>query len=346
MDITKNSSIELKGIAVLLLLFHHFFYNIDINIIKKLINYSKLTVGIFIFLSGYGLCASYSNFKESYIKFFIKNLKKLYKTFIFIFIFSVLIGSITNLRTLATVYNNDLKDIALDLFGLLYLFKGKSFNITWWYMSLIIILYLFFGVIHMILKKNFTLKERLIIFFFLALVLKLLLRFTGNTNYIIINKILFNISRVTYAFDYLLTFILGIITYFNKDEIKKIIESNINKIIIIFAILSFLRMNITETKIDCILSFLFCGIYSYNQSKFKIKNIYFLKILGIYSYEIFLTHTFLYYYYFPIYMKISNSKIINFIWFFGLSLLLAVLLNKLINYIYSLKICTKKRKME
>lgn len=82
MVLTKNDTLVLKGVAILLLLWHHMFFVSkdllfdwhDIGIKSAIL--SRVCVAIFVFLSGYGLMVS-SKINESLIAFYRKRLFKL-----------------------------------------------------------------------------------------------------------------------------------------------------------------------------------------------------------------------------------------------------------------------------
>lgn len=337
MIIDKNQTIELKGIAVLLLLFHHFFYNSNVVLVNDIARYSKITVGIFVFLSGYGLSASYSNYTNSSCAFFLKNIKKLYTSYCPVFFISILIGYLLNLRNIYLLYNGNILKIVFDFFGISYLVYGETFNATWWYMSLIIILYLihniFYNIFFVLKNKIFAICTVLFILRIIPLIIK--------------SKLLTNIYKVTYSLDYVVVFLIGIITYINRDKIQNKIEENKFMLGFLFVIVSLIRMNkvfVLGTKLDFLIVFLLCGIYienySYIKNKKQVKSI--ISLLGLYSFEIFLTHTFIYYYYFPNYVNISNYLFVNFIWFIFLSIILAIIIRYILNNLLKIKVKYEK----
>ncbi|MCM1232538.1 MAG: hypothetical protein NC489_20635 [Ruminococcus flavefaciens] len=71
---SKNDSLICKGVAILLMLFHHMYTSVDrfedyvINFkpfsqdfIVNIANYDKICVGIYVFISAYGLTLAYEN---------------------------------------------------------------------------------------------------------------------------------------------------------------------------------------------------------------------------------------------------------------------------------------------
>ncbi len=147
-ELTKNHSKILYGIAILMMLYHHLFAyperiggnyvdvtkllfsNLDIEL--KLAWFSKMCVGIYAFISGYGLYNStkkckdasnsmWRNLYEDY-KNIIKHLISFYKKYWLVFIIFVPIGFVFFDRTFS------LKEFLMNFIG-----KKDSYNAEWWY---------------------------------------------------------------------------------------------------------------------------------------------------------------------------------------------------------------------
>lgn len=96
-NLTKNDTMFLKGIALLLLLLHHLFCNGNglfsnyYGIMNGIAAFSKVCVAIFVFLSGYGLMKS--NRKILGIRnFYKKRFMRLYMNYWLIWLLFVPIG--------------------------------------------------------------------------------------------------------------------------------------------------------------------------------------------------------------------------------------------------------------
>ena len=158
----KEESNFCKGIAIILMLFHHLFYKVD-NYAGFAINFSpfteerinfyallgKICVAIFVFISGYGIAASYRQIfqhkkpeTKEIISFTWKRLWKLESVYWFAFILTLLCQPLG--RTIFDAYGTNLKNIAvyffIDFLGLSYLFGTPTLNPTWWYMTLAILI--------------------------------------------------------------------------------------------------------------------------------------------------------------------------------------------------------------
>lgn len=167
LTLTPTDSNELKGIAVLMLLFHHLFYidnglfnELTINgnnVIHAIAHACKACVPLFVFLSGYGLMASMEKQEKFNIRhFFARRFTKLYMNFWLIWLLFVPIGVLLFDRTFNTVYTGNIPlDFCLDLLGILNVTGRYGFNPTWWFYSCIISLYILFPLMLMLCKKRY-----------------------------------------------------------------------------------------------------------------------------------------------------------------------------------------------
>lgn len=161
----------LKGLALLLLLWHHLFYiqnglfddiNLfkKINLVQELGMFCKLCVVLFVFLSGYGLMAQaevkggISDLKNWYMRRF----KKLMLNYWAIWIAFVPISYFFFDMTFEKAYQTNVSiQLILDIFGIHDLFySGKilCYNPTWWFYSCIIVLYLLFPHMYKMIKRD------------------------------------------------------------------------------------------------------------------------------------------------------------------------------------------------
>lgn len=185
MKFSRQSTMEIKGVAILLMFFHHCFMNrerwatvpfeqlagakdlsyfpisffpFSENSIVYAASFFKICVGMFVFLTGYGMMAAYDAKKRkdgfsitSYIK---QRYIKLMKGFLLIFVM-VQILSIPTGR-FSIIYGHGLKAILyffLDALGLGKLLHTPMFCLTWWYMSLALMLILIFPLVSRGIEK-------------------------------------------------------------------------------------------------------------------------------------------------------------------------------------------------
>ena len=151
----------LKGIALLLLLCHHCLYTGEdyddiviwgYPIFKSLGIFSKLCVASFVFLSGYGLTAGAikNDGIGSVMQFYRKRYVKLMINYWLIYLIFVPLGFFFFNRTFSSVYGDNyaLRGLA-DFLGVHQLIIGNAsgYNPTWWFYSLILVLYFLYPLI-------------------------------------------------------------------------------------------------------------------------------------------------------------------------------------------------------
>lgn len=163
-----------KGVALLLLIWHHLFFNRPdmysrfssmgifqgVPIECWIASFSKVCVAIFLLLSGYGMYISYKKEQEAIFCwrairrdfYFIKRhlLKQMFNYW-FIFIIFVPIGIFFN-RKISNIYENNILFGVLDFLGLSNIFSTPSANNSWWFVSLIIILYILFPLLARVIE--------------------------------------------------------------------------------------------------------------------------------------------------------------------------------------------------
>ncbi len=157
---SKNDTYVTKGIAILLMLFHHVFFNTFVidgvhteltfilpSLTRLLCKYGNVCVAIFSTLSGYGI---YKQLKKYDLKeVIVKREIKLLGTYIPIFVLSSLIYIINNnspneggIIAYLTIFGlgeynsvSIIFRIIINMFGLNALFHMPTLNPSWWYLS-------------------------------------------------------------------------------------------------------------------------------------------------------------------------------------------------------------------
>lgn len=153
----------LKGIAICAMLIHHIYacppdgYGPFGSVLSFLGGLGKCCVAMFLFCSGYGLAVKYgqesNHTLKSSAKFVLRRLLKFYSNYWFIFLIFVPIGVFVFDIPLSARYGehvNLIKELGFDLLGIQ---GGNSYNITWWFNKLIILLYLAFPLLFLAVKK-------------------------------------------------------------------------------------------------------------------------------------------------------------------------------------------------
>lgn len=160
MELSKADTTTIKGIAILLMLWHHLFLN---TIAYGILTHSlavvfKVCVALFLFVSGYGLTKQYSQLEKPYFKNTIKFLLRRYVNFFlpywFYFVLVVLVGNLAGFafQDAYPTSRNMLKCILLDFFGQM---GYNSYLKPWWFNKMIIQLYLVFPLLFLIIRNKF-----------------------------------------------------------------------------------------------------------------------------------------------------------------------------------------------
>lgn len=159
-DISITDTFVLKGIALLLLLWHHLFYIGNPSLFDDIefhgwgiclisANLAKVCVAIFVFLSGYGLTVKHFGRKLNVREFFRHRFVKLYKSYWLIWLLFVPIGFVFYDWTLYGVYGEHAwAKLFIQLIGLQDIFGYYGVNGTWWFITCIILLYLSFPILN------------------------------------------------------------------------------------------------------------------------------------------------------------------------------------------------------
>lgn len=161
---SKEDTAICKGIAILLMVWHHLFYlNPEIPLFigqmeglpYKIGVFGKICVTIFTFLSGYGISKKANDKNLSFRSFQTNITLKLYKNYIFIvFITLGIFLCIPRLRMnyigtgVVAVWR-----IALSVSGMEYWFLNMGINIVWWYISMILTCYILYPYCAKIIRR-------------------------------------------------------------------------------------------------------------------------------------------------------------------------------------------------
>lgn len=152
MGLTKSQSSGLKGFAIIIMMFHHCFYEparykgFEVNFfpftesaVNDVTLYFKICVSIFAFITGFGLYLSYSKAtRDEMLSWTRKRILKTFSGFWFIYLLVFLVTLpigypldvyLTGSKTEGIIY------AVVDFLGLANLFDTPTLNATWWYMS-------------------------------------------------------------------------------------------------------------------------------------------------------------------------------------------------------------------
>lgn len=162
-----------KGLAAMLMLFHHlfyyfapeydglYFYKITYEgqpLITYLAILAKVCVAIFLLLSGYGLYESFTRkFNNQYkfsnaIHYSLKHLWKLYSLYWLVLLIFIPICSLFFNKSISSVYHSK-NDFIFEILGVSKIFHTNTFNTTWWFMSIILVCYILLPFLLMGIKR-------------------------------------------------------------------------------------------------------------------------------------------------------------------------------------------------
>ena len=208
--LSKNDTNIIKGLGILMIMFHNFFHLIDPQIgenefafsadhFKKFIHFTSIYpldiirftfsyfghygVQLFIFISSYGLYLAYKNKNVRWLNFMKRRVGKLYPTLLLGIVSVILIWFLgSRLPGLAA-----LKSILLK-FTLLHGFipnEALTISGPWWFFSVIVQLYALFPLLLWVLQKAGPNVLLFIAFFFIAIsmILDLFFKIPGTSVY-------------------------------------------------------------------------------------------------------------------------------------------------------------------
>lgn len=176
----KQETLIMKGVAVILMLIHHLFYEESSltnclfllsqgkDLLLSFALMGKVCVAMFLLLSGYGLSKSWSRRRESIpvtwkdgLAFTVQRIKKLLIQYWWAVLPLAVFGIATGLRPISEVYWPNPLDklrIITDLFGINFILYGFSnmYNVTCWYLGVAIGLYLVFPPTGLVSEKEYS----------------------------------------------------------------------------------------------------------------------------------------------------------------------------------------------
>lgn len=302
---SQNDAKIAKGIAVCFLLLHHLFGDISsfqkfsINsmflsqeIILTIGMFSKICLAIFVFISGYGITYSMNRKQECIQKNTLRRFLSLFLNYTYIFIVFNLLSILLPVgihNTISIYFSNGI------MYGILYIlcdwlclsnFIGlPTMNVTWWWMPIALLIIYLVPMLSNNVKKYGVFTYMAVIFIPFAIGLN-----NGTSLYLLPSLVLGMLFAEYSIFERIFTFI-------SENKWRKYLSMLATIILFIFLFGFRIRIIALNQIIDSILAALVCGICSYVLSKISLIS-HVLSIIGHYSLEIFLIHTFVFMYWF------------------------------------------------
>lgn len=360
MQFTKKDTALVKGVAILMMLFHHCFESpsryegFDLNFFPIgeywtvfIASFFKICVAVFVFLSGYGITISLSktgiDSAATYSKQTAKRAFSLMSGFWIIYILSVLSAAIIS-PSMLNVYkgSNMLNTFTFGLYdflGLSELFGTPTLNGTWWYMSLALIIIAVMPLAYKLYKKY-----GIIPLFVITFVIGSLVKNAPSDKVI-------NFDMVRWLFTMDLGMICADRNLLARAKAFKIIKKNktadyLLKFVIMNLILlgclfarKMLDTSVSYVRDGIIPAFVVFYCYIILAEIPLLRNV--LQFLGKHSTNIFMSHTMLRAYYLKNFLYGLKYSALTFIVLLILSVLLSVAIDLIKKYSGYDKLCEK-----
>ena len=323
-SISLSESQIIKGFAICAMLWHHLFLDHREygQTAFSLALTGKICVALFVFISGYGMTIQYEKTKQTentkinlgqIVKYLAKRYAKFYLNYWVIFCITVPLGVLVFNRSLDDAYGLNcciVKNFVMDFWGLL---GTASYNITWWFNRLILVLWLLFPMFYWCMKRKIV-----------AIMVLILLYFNPDG---VLDVLKFMDSKLpTYA----VVYAVGIFMAVHKDRINKCL----NKIdlIIMMPLLLLVTVGLLYIRnhytIPCFFGYavdpfvaIFLSLSVVALCRHTNRKLHFFEYLGRHSMNIYMIHTFIFFYFFSDIVYAFKYSVLIF-----LSLLLSSLL--------------------
>lgn len=329
---TKDHTLITKGILVIMLLAHHALFPTNISnygihtiisdevIESNVIQFCKICISGFAFLTAYGMCKKYSKIgddKKEFLHVNIVRLIKLESSVIIVYLAAILYKQFVMGESVRFFYIGEGKNMirlvvfmCIDMLGLSAYADGPQINVTWWYLSLFIMLTAVMPFVFMAYKK----------FRYLCLPVVLLIPLSAFSSMLLFREMLPSVC-LGIAFSYE--------NWFEKLGNEKVKDKLIGFLISMFflyvayLLLPFAGMLFSYTLVF-IIPYMVYDFISYIPIVSHC-----LKFLGKHSMNIFLTHTFIYMYFHAdfIYSFHDSWTILSVL--LGLSLLVSIVIESI-----------------
>lgn len=323
MKLSVYDSNVFKGIAILIMLFHHLFLRPEMygyddifihghGLIFSIAKMCKVCVAIFVFISGYGLTEKYGSLSNIKLKdFYWKRFVKLMLNYWFVWLIFVPVSVLWLGPSFAEVYGSDYLihgRVILDFLGIVNWLGPTVYNYigAWWFYGCIIGLYLLYPLLLKLMKQNE--------YYLLALAI---------TIFCLPSDILFCI-RI-----YLPVFVCGMLYSFHDNDRSKCIAPPIAIWVVTFFFILIGRHKPQGNDFyvyDALIMVTGAYIYQHISGFGKVKNV--LAYFGKYSMDMFLIHGFFYKWWLHDIIYATKIPFIIYISLVAISLIVAIAIEK------------------
>jgi peptidoglycan/LPS O-acetylase OafA/YrhL len=312
-----SSTDACKGVALMFLLWHHLFHHHPEFgfTVHQTAKFARVCVAIFVLLSGYGYAESIKRKDVGLLQFYKHRFVAIYSNYWLIALIFVPIGVFCFGRTLESAFTNHAYiKFLIQMTGLHMQIIGEyGYNPTWWYMSIIIPLIFLFPFLYDAVKKYGLLV--LLCFLFILI---------PNS------PIVPDITRLAFAFS------LGI--YLSQRNVISIISVRLSALgwrrhillLVITVLIMLFRSNsplLNGSKIDWLFGLLII-LHVFELTIEFPRIVKPLGWLGKHLFNVFLFHTFIYFFFWKDFIYSFKQPILIFI----VLLLICVALSEMIEY--------------
>lgn len=359
MQFTKKDTALVKGVAILMMLFHHCFestsrfagYTLNFFPITEestvlIASFFKICVAVFVFLSGYGIAISLSKVSPDKPSAYIRQIRRrtfsLMSGFWIIYILSIISAAII-MPSMLDVYKdthliNSFVFALYDFFGLAELFGTPTLVGTWWYMSLALIIIAVMPILYKLYKKYGALSLFIMTFLFCGFIKK------ASSDDIV------NYDMVRWTFTLELGMIFADRNLLVKIKEFKLIKNGVIDFIIKLVVLSagllvcvyyrrYLDWNVSYIRDGLIPTYVIIYCYVILAEIPVLRNV--LQFLGKHSMNIFMSHTLLRAFFLKDFLYGLKYSMLTFFVLLALSVLLSIAIDLIKKYSGYNKLCSK-----
>lgn len=353
--ITKTHTALLQGLAILMMLFHHFFnkpanltliHFFNDNFCMRLAWLCKLCVVIFTFLSGYGMNVGfYSEYKTPSIS--LKSIARLYKNAFFriIRLYSLMwliILTVKGSEWIITKTTPVFSELLKNALGITYTYNG-----AWWYVLFYAILCLLFPFFRFLLSDNHSIIKKVTILLLLSGFFIFLWKISARVLFPHLAILLLNLLVALHP-EILLSYVLGLLVneFSVFDKIGRLLNplDKYTRLIIAFTVillLSLIRVYLAPSAAYCTWDFIKAPflilslviIFNEIKKNSPVKKLFLF--FSKYSTALWLTHVMLYVYSFEAVSRYTGFVIPFFMVEVLISLAVSIPLTYMHNAVYS-----------
>lgn len=310
---TKQKSIEAKGMCIIVMMIHHLFafpdrldYLFDNRYLVRLGQECGIVVGLYVFISGYGLALTHLS-----VKTLLRKIWSLWKNYSYIFFIFVPIGFLLG------VYKFDFIEFLSNLF-----FVKSSYNHEWWFLGLYVKLILLSYLLKQV-KNNVV----LCILSTILMIMPVLFRVSDFE--------ILPLDLSIYLPVFMLSFSVSRLSLFERvgSLCCYCIHGNFLRVLCCLLIAFYIG--------HCFIGFKFLQYFfwflAFSLIKFPDRFSSLLRFLARHSINMWLIHTFYCYYFFKCFFVAVSNPMIAFILLLAISLVTSILIERIKNLISCLK---------